>query len=403
MSISTLGTPDDILTDMKTRILIVGGGFVGLRTAQILSRAGKDIEIVLIDKKPEFLFTPWLVDAFAEEMKLEDVTLEFSELATQDGFSFLEGEVTHVDRKKRHVRMRTSISERDLSYDILVLSQGVRTNYYGIPGAETNSYPLKNPADAHRAQRAILDTLAKATKTEDKLEREQLLSMAVVGAGPTGIESIFAIQQFIRQKQSEGVIDMALKPRFHLIQGAPQILPGFPESVIRHANAELDRQGIQTLTGEAVTSVESGMIRTVSGKAIPASFILWSAGIEPCMIELTPPPILERGYAVVDNYFRIDERIFCAGDVSGFKLQGAPVPKTAQTAMQMAPVLAKNILRTLSGKKLVPFRGKQKGVIITLGDTGVISLMHAMTLKTKLAVPLRNLFYRIRFKQITAR
>lgn len=388
---------------MKTRILIVGGGFVGLRTAQLLSRHCNGYEVMLVDKKREFLFTPWLVDAFAAEMKLDDVTVEMSELAKQDGFTFLQAEALYVDRLARNVRVSRNEKEEDVPYDLLVLSQGVRTSYYNIPGAQEHSYPLKNPQDAEHAQAAIIDALSQASKTSGP-ERERLLSMAVVGAGPTGIESVFAIKQFIRHQQKAGKIDAELKPRFHLIQGAPQILPGFPDSVVRHANTELDRQGIQTLTGEAVTKVEPGVIHTVSGKTIPASFILWSAGIEPCTIELRPPVVMERGgYPTVDNYFRIDPSIFCAGDVSGFRLKGAPVPKTAQTAMQMAPVLARNILRTLARKRLKPFRAGQKGVIITLGDTGVISLKHSLTIKTKLAVPLRNVFYLLRFKQMTKR
>ncbi len=388
---------------MKMRILIIGGGFVGLRTAQLLSRRCNGYEVMLVDKKREFLFTPWLVDAFAGEMGLENVTVEFPELAKQDSFTFLQAEALYVDRNAKTVRVSRNGMEEDIPYDLLVLSQGARTCYYDIPGAQELSFPLKNPKDAARAQEAILDTLAKAAKANGP-ERERLLAMAVVGAGPTGIESVFAIKQFIERERKRGKIDPALKPRFHLIQGAPQILPGFPESVVRHANAELDRQGIQTLTGEAVTKVEPGVIHTVSGKLIPASFILWSAGIEPCPIDMRPPVVMERGgYPAVDNYFRIDPSIFCAGDVSGFRMKGAPVPKTAQTAMQMAPVLARNILRTLAGKKLKPFRTGQKGVIITLGDTGVISLKHALTIKTKLAVPLRNAFYLLRFKQMTRR
>ncbi|MEK7473574.1 MAG: FAD-dependent oxidoreductase [Patescibacteria group bacterium] len=389
---------------MKKRIVIVGGGFVGLRTAQIISRTCDGFEVLLIDKKCDFLFTPWLVDALAGEMKLEDITVDLSDLAKQDGFDFLEAEVIRVAREKRTIRLRTAVSEKDLPFDILVLSQGVRTSYYDIPGAETYSYPLKNPGDIWRAQQAILDTLAKATAEQNKMEHERLLSMAVVGAGPTGIEAIFAVKQFIERKQADGTVSADLKPRFHLIQAAPQILPGFPESVVRHANAELDLHGIQTMTGEAVIGVEPGLIRTVSGKAVPASFILWCAGIEPSMVDLTPPPIMERGgYPVVDNFFRIDKNIFCAGDVSGFKLHGVPVSKTAQTAMQMAPILAENILRTLDGKKLVPFRTTTKGVVITLGDTGVISLKHKITIKAKWSVPLRNSFYRHRFKQMTKR
>ncbi|MCR4256638.1 MAG: NAD(P)/FAD-dependent oxidoreductase [Candidatus Uhrbacteria bacterium] len=388
---------------MKTRILIVGGGFVGLRVAQLLSRRCNGYEVMLVDKKREFLFTPWLVDAFAGEIKLENVTVGFPELAKQDGFTFLQVEALYVDRAAKRVRVARGEKKEDIPYDLLVLSHGARTCYYGIPGAQEYSFPLKNPQDDARAQDAILETLAKASKTKGS-ERERLLSMAVVGAGPTGIESVFAIKQFIERGQKEKKIDAELKPRFHLIQGAPQILPGFPDAVVRHANAELDRQGMQTLTGEAVTKVEPGLIHTVSGKTIPTSFILWSAGIEPCPIEIRPPVVTEHGgYPAVDNYFRLDPSIFSAGDVSGFRMKGAPVPKTAQTAMQMAPVLAKNILRTLAGKKLVPFRTSQKGVVITLGDTGVISLKHALTMKTKLAIPLRNLYYLLRFKQMTKR
>jgi NADH dehydrogenase len=386
---------------MSQRIVIVGGGFVGLKITRLLSRTKRDASVLLIDETRDFLFTPWLIDALAGEMPLEKITVSLSKLAKQSDFTFKQGEVTRIDRGTRRVHVKSIEGNKDeVPYDILVLSQGVRSCYYGIPGAQENSFPLKNPNDVTRAQHAILEAMGKAAKSDDLLEREELLSVAVVGAGPTGIESIFAMKQFIERKQMLGALDATLKPRFHLIQGAHQILPGFPEAVIRDANITLDAQGIQTMTGEAVIKIDPGVIHTVSGKMIPASFILWSAGIEPRPIDIQPPVILDRGYIVVDNYFRVDDHIFCAGDMSGFKLHGAPLPKTAQTAMQMAPVLAKNILRSLAGKKLKAFHAKSKGVIITLGNTGVISLLHFITIYTRFTHFLRDLFYKHRFKQM---
>lgn len=383
------------------RIVIVGAGFVGLRVARLLAKHAENrFTVILIDKKDNFLFTPWLIDALAGDMHLENITADLPAIAQRDGFIFIKGEVLDIDREAKTISIKNETTE-DMAYDQLVLAYGAKTCYYGIPGAKEHSLPLKTAGDARRAQEALLRMIREAEQTPDPKKREQMLTAAVIGGGPTGIESIFSIKNFVHKKQSEGAIDPALKIRFHLIQAAPQILPGFPQAAVNIANRELDNGGIQTYTGEAVTKIDEDMIHTVSGKMIPAHFILWAAGIEACPMDIKPDVEEVKGYPTVDNYLRLDDSIYCAGDVSNLKMKGAVVPKTAQIAMQMAELIAANILKEDAGAKPRPFRAENKGVIVTLGKTGVISLLHKITIRTKLANQLRQMFYRFRFKQMT--
>lgn len=383
------------------RIAIVGAGFVGLRVARLLAKHAENrFTVVLIDKKDRFLFTPWLIDMLAGKMPLEQITASIPTIAKRDGFIFIKGEVHDINRKEKTFTIHAEGTQK-MTYDKLVLAHGADTCYYGIPGAKEHTLPLKSIGDAKRAQESLLHLMREAEQIADSKERARLLTLAVVGGGPSGIEAIFSIKNFIQKKQTDGTIDPTLSLRYHLIQAAPQILPGFSQTAVNIANRELDNHSIQTYTSEAVIKIEKNTIYTVSGKMIPAHFILWTAGIEACPINIDPNVEIVKGYPTVDNYLRLDDSIFCAGDISNLKTKGVHVPKTAQVAMEMAEVVAANILKEDAGARLRPFHAETKGTIITLGKTGFVDLFHTLAFETPLANKLRRAFYRFRFKQMT--
>lgn len=363
------------------RIVIAGAGFVGLRTARLLAGRLRDTEIFLIDPKERFLFTPWLVDALAEEKTIAEITKSLAQIAEQEGFTYVRGRVAHVDREKCLVDIQTTSGpDRSLGYDCLLLCQGAQTSYYGIPGAAEYSLPLKVEEDVAHIHEAVR-----------KLAEKGGGDVALIGGGPTGVEAAFALKSFANSK------DINLK----LLQAAPQILPGFTDGVVKRALREFKKRDIEVMVGDPVTAVEPGKISTASGASIRADIVVWCAGIQANTVPVEPAVETEKGYYIVDNHMRVDHRVFSAGDVSNFKLHGVPIPKTAQAAMEMAEVLAGNIERSLTGRRLRPFKTESKGAIITLGKTAVTSLKFKITTASPFWVLVRNILYRYRFRQMT--
>lgn len=384
------------------RIVIVGAGFVGLRVARLLRKKDPTLEIFLIDKKDHFLFTPWIIDALAGDIKYEDITIDLNVIAERDGFHFVLGEVLSIDQAKNTLEVKTGAEKTQIAYDVLVLSHGAKPCYYGIPGAEEHSHPLKTSGDIRRAQEAIHHMFHEAAQLADPEKRNQFMSMAVVGAGPSGVEATFSVLHYIRRLKKKGSIPEDCSVRMHLIQAAPQLLPGFSEKVVDTAADELRRSGVQVMTGEPVKRVDERMIETGSGKTIPVRFTLWTAGIEANPMRCTPEPETMRGgYMTVDNYLRISDNIFAGGDVTFFMHKGTPVPKTAQSAMQMAKVISQNVLRCCRDARMKPYNYMNKGALLTASKTGILTIGHRLTITSPLVVPLRKLFYRARFYQMT--
>lgn len=373
------------------RIVIVGAGFLGLRVARLVAkRAGKQTSVFLIDPKDNFVFTPWLIDLLAGDVTREEICRELEPIAERDGFEFIKGRVLSVDRKKCNITVRNKSRKSTLGYDVLVMCQGTRTNFYGIPGAEQNCLPLKVEKDVTHIKTS-LKTLLKHGGG----------SVCVVGGGPSGVESIFAIKQFIARLREHEPRCAKTPFEVFMLQAAPQILPGCSESIVKKVQHEFKKNKIKCLSGDPVTEVRDHTLITASGKHLRADLVIWTAGVEANPIELTPKPEVDHGYYVVDNYFHINTDVFAAGDIARFKIKGAPVPKTAQTALQMSEILTRNILALLKNKRLRPFKAKSRGVIITLGETAVGSFLHVFTFKSRLWLRLRKLFYSHRFRQTT--
>ncbi len=390
---------------MLPRIVIVGAGFVGTQSATLLAkRLGRRAEIFLIDPKKHFCFTPRIIDALANPDTLRHwIERPLDHLAKSDGFLFLRGNVVSVDRRKKTVTYKKAGARQNfhLPYDVLILCPGTRTSFFAIPGADTHAFPLKCMEDVtriHARTDALLTAAADAASDHD---RRALLSFATVGAGPSGIESLFALQQYIERWCHHRQKNLLPFVSFSLIHASPQILPGFSLSVVHEALRALQLDGVNVYTGDAVKRVGEQMIETSLGRRIPSLCTLWNAGIEPNTPSITPAVRLDqRGGIMVDRYLRAADGIFAAGDVITYRERNVIIPKNAQTALLMSHTIVKNVLHSLRGRPLVPFQYHSKGNILYLGWTGVVD-MKFLAVKTRLALILRDLFYRHRMKQIT--
>ncbi len=398
--------PKPPYTPSMPHIVIIGAGFVGLSTARQLRKQKPSLSITLIDAKDTFLFTPRLIDALqSSEYPREAYRADLRTIAKDEGFPFIQGYVSNVDREAKKIEYIPSTSnevKETLSYDLLVLSQGAQPCFYGLPGVAEHSLPLKTEDDLHHIHDRVRTILKEAETLPSDQEKKRHLAFAAVGAGPSGVEGICALKLFVETLCDKDFPSLKPHLSWTLIQGGPQILPGFPTKLVNGAKIALERQGISVQTGVSVTGMNKGEILTAQ-TSIFANLILWTAGIEAVNLNISPKIQTERGgYLPVDHTFVIAPNIFGAGDAVLYRESNVVIPKNAQTAMRMAKTVTQNIINTLENQPLKTFRYSSKGNIVTVGNTGFLDAKYFI-LKTPFALYLRNFLYRLRFWQMTGK
>ncbi len=390
---------------MTSRVVIVGAGFAGTLSARLLrKKLSQDIDIVLLDPKDDFLFTPRLIDLLEDPaFSRAHVEKNLHELARRDGFIFLQGRATHIHRDTKTITYEPTSSSKKvltLSYDALVLSQGAHPSFYHIPGAEAHTLPLKTEEDVRHIHGRVQDLLRQADRVATREDKQSLLRFLVVGGGATGIEALCALKVMVERACQKEFAPLLPLLSWGLIQAGPQILPGFPIPIVEKTIKELEQQGIALSMGEAVTEVYADGLKTTT-QTLSASLIVWCAGIEPSSIPIEPPLHADpAGYLASDRFLRLAPNIFGAGDIIVYKESNVLIPKNAQTAMRMAPLIAENVCRCLQGLTLIPFHYVSRGNLLILGKTGFIDAGW-FTVKTRFAPWIRNVFYRYRFWQMT--
>ncbi|HPF94983.1 MAG TPA: FAD-dependent oxidoreductase [bacterium] len=376
--------------------LVLGGGFAGISAIREL-RKQPDITITLIDQSERFVFTPWLIDALADERTLLDISADYESLSKKLGFTFVRGTVEQLEREDRQVTVTlTSGQKQTLSFDEAILTLGAKTCYYGIQGATANTLPLKNLQDVEHIHTHVRNAIKKALSASDTRTKQELLSFVMVGAGPTGVESAFALKKFVMQTLGDQWQRLAAYTHFYIVQGAPTILPGFNSHAINLATDELRKQGFELILGEPVETLEENTLHTTKGTVIHAATILWCAGVEPNFITVEPELPKERGGWISPNDLLLDDTIAGAGDNIRIMLGTLPAPKTAQIAMPMGKAAAQRIIT----KQKKAFTYVSKGAVLTLGETGLFDFGF-LKVKTPLAKTVRSMLYRLRFNELT--
>lgn len=389
---------------MEQRIVIAGGGFVGLRLARLLSRRlKKTAKIILVDKNDRFIFSPWLIDALGGKKDAPDISEAYQSVALRDGFEFIHAEATEVNRNAKVLEIRKLDGTKErVGYDVLVVCLGAKITFYGIPGAETNAFSLKTMTHVEKLH-AKAKELVNQARTATPEERKKLLHFMVVGGGPSGIEALFAFKQYVECHLCCDAAALANDVRFTLIEGAPNPLNGFRPTIRNGTRKELERQGVTVKTDMRCTSIEPGVI-WVGRESLEGGLVLWCGGVQPNDLFFSPEIARDqKNNLKADDVLHLDQDIYGGGDgVLTLDVTGKPAARTAQIAMQEADLLARNIARQVKGLEPKPARPRLLGSLIILGDTGYIDTPW-FAIKTFFSIPLRDLFYRFRFWQMTGR
>ncbi|MBC7781253.1 MAG: NAD(P)/FAD-dependent oxidoreductase, partial [Proteobacteria bacterium] len=277
------------------RIVIVGGGAGGLELATRLGdRLGTrgaqrgGAEITLIDRSPTHIWKPMLHQVAAGSMDPESHALDYLAQARWHHFRFRRGELIGLDRAAREVLLAAYVDEdgvevvaaRRVRYDLLVIAIGSQVNDFGTPGAAAHAIALDTVNDAQRFHRRLIHACMRANDQSAPLRPEQL-SIAIIGAGATGVELAAELHHSARELIAFGMdrLHADRDLRITLVEAGPRVLPALPEAMSNSAEALLRDLRIDVRTGERVTAVTAAGIETASGTLIPAEIAVWAAGI----------------------------------------------------------------------------------------------------------------------------
>jgi NADH dehydrogenase len=298
------------------------------------------------------------------------------------------GEMVGLDRDRRLVHVapvrddegRPITPPYTRAYDTLVIAVGSQTNDFGTPGVAEHAIALETPDQAQRFHRRLVNACIRAHMQAAPLQPHQL-QVVIIGAGATGVELAAELHKAARTLVSYGLerIDPQRDIRLHLLEAGPRILPALPERVAGAANHLLQGLGVQVRTGARVTAVRERSVELEGGQSIPAELVVWAAGVKaPTFLQglagLESNPLHQLVVTPTLQTTR-DERIFVLGDCAAAPWlghEGRRVPPRAQAAHQQASHLVKQLQRQLRGEPLQPWRYRDFGSLVSLGEYSTV-------------------------------
>ena len=355
-------------------VVIVGGGFAGLKAAKILGKSSHDVRVTVIDRTNHHLFQPLLYQVATAGLSQSDISVPIrSILSSFSTITVLKGNAVNIDFKRRI--LVTDFG--DVPYDYLVLACGVQHHYYQHPEWEANAPGLKTLEQAAEIRRRILTAFEEAEKETDKTRQKKLLTFVVVGGGPTGVELAGAIGEMTRYTLAKDFrkVDPKLT-RIILLEAERRILSMFPESQSSRATRDLEQLGVQVWTSSPVTAVNSESIM-VGNERIETATVLWAAGITATDLNrVLGVELNNQGRIIVEKDLSIKHHpeVFVAGDQACFITEtNETLPPLSPVAIKQGESIAKNILREIHDQPRKPFTYTHLGTMATIGRSRAIA------------------------------
>ena len=351
------------------RIVIIGAGFGGLALARELARRD-DLQVVILDKNNYHQFQPLFYQVATAGLEPSSISFPLRKVfQSKKNVHIRVTEVTaiHTDRKS----LDTSLGE--ITYDFLVIATGATTNYFGMKEIEERAIPMKSVSEALALRNRMLQNLEDALAVDTDDEREGLMSVVVVGGGPTGVElagTLSEMRKYILPKDYPE-LDFSMM-KIYLLEGLDKLLPVMSEQSSEKSREYLEKMGVTILTSQSVAGYDGRYVVTKQGMKIRTDNLVWAAGVKANVMNGINPDVLVKGGRIkVDEFNRVQgySDIFAIGDVASMsegKFQNGH-PQLAQPAMQQGKALAKNIWRALDEKPPKPFVYNDLGSMATIG------------------------------------
>jgi NADH dehydrogenase len=366
--------------DTVHRVVILGGGFGGLYAAKALKDA--PVEVTVLDRRNFHLFQPLLYQVATGALSPGEIASPLrSVLRRQKNTKVLLGEAIDLDAERRAVIMADG---QRVEYDSLIVATGSADSYFGHDEWRRNAPGLKSIEEATEIRHKILYAFEAAEGEHDPEKQREWLTFVIVGGGPTGVELAGALAEIAHDTLRHDFRSIHPQDaRIFLLEGAPRVLPTYPEDLSAKAKAALIKLNVTPQTGVFVTDIDDGgvTVKTPSGnQRIAARTVIWAAGVKPSpfgdvLEHRAGAPRDKRGQVLVNGDCSLPghPEIFVIGDLAYIAQDGKPLPGVAPVAMQQGSYVAKLIRERLRGGTLPPFRYRDKGNLAVIGRAAAVA------------------------------
>ncbi|HEV2888185.1 MAG TPA: NAD(P)/FAD-dependent oxidoreductase [Jatrophihabitans sp.] len=393
------------MTGGPKRILIVGGGYVGMYTAL---RAQKKLsrgraEIVVIDPQPNMTYQPFLPEAAAGSIEPRHVVVPLRRVLKK--CRVITGLVSRIDHDRRCVVVEPETGDSyEMEYDLLVVGAGSIARTLPIPGLAAQGIGFKTIGEAIFIRNHVLSRLDFASSTEDPAARRRALSFVIVGGGYAGVELLAELEDMARYACR---YYPDLDPddlRWVLVEAADRIMPEVSVGLSAYTVKRLRKRAIDVRLNTRLNSADGGRIELSDGEAFESDTLVWTAGVK-------AHPLAARSGLPVDDKGRLPcranltvkgvEGVFSAGDTAAVPDLSKSDPNalcgpSAQHAVRQAKVLADNLARTINGQALEDYKHAYAGSVASLGLYRGVAELYGIKVRGPLAWFLHRTYHLLR-------
>lgn len=368
------------VTDDK-RLVIIGGGFAGLKLALRLYH--EKLQIVLIDKNNYHLFQPLLYQVAMSGLEPSAISFPIRKVFQNTNVQYRMAELLKVFPEENEIQ--TTIGQ--LSYDYLVLATGAKTNFYGNDKIEKFTLQMKSAPDALYIRNRILENFEKASTSSDEAEIQSYLNVAIIGGGPTGVELAGAMAEMKKYVLPKDYPELNIgSMKIMLFKASSSLLAGMSTTAAAGAQEFLDDLGVEVHINTLVLDYDGHTLKLAGEINIAVATVIWAAGITSYKIEGLADRSYGKGNRILVNPFNQVEgytNIFAIGDNSLMLSPSNPGghPQVAQVALQQAKLLSNNLRRIIKNKPLKEFHYINKGTMATVGRHRAVADLPFIQLK----------------------
>jgi NADH dehydrogenase len=376
--------------DGRSRVVIVGGGFGGLKAARALART--DVEVTLVDRHNYHLFQPLSYQVATGSLSPGDIAVPLRQiLGRQANARVVMGEVSGFDLDARTVAVAPAIAGTApyaLEYERLIVAGGSSYSYFGHEQWRRLALEVKSLDSALQVRGRILQAFEAAELTSDPEERADWLTFVVVGAGPTGVEIAGQIAELAADTMHQFRSEASERARILLIETVDRVLSGFPPSLSRKALRSLETIGVTPMLGHTVSDVGTRSIEISdpdgTRSRIPARTVVWAAGVTAsplaaALAQATGAQVDRAGRLAVEADLTLPghPEVIALGDMVAVREAGSgeaqALPGLAPVAIQQGAYAARSVTAGLRGRDMPPFRYHDKGSLATIGRARAVA------------------------------
>jgi len=351
------------------KIVIVGGGFGGLRLARKLNNK-KGFEVLLIDRFNFHQFQPLFYQVATAGLDASNISFPLRKVFhNSKNVRFRLAELKEIRASENKIITDTD----EISYDSLVLAMGATTNFFGNKNIEGHAIPMKSTVEALQLRYRLLQNFEAASTMKDETELHRLMNIVVVGGGPTGVELAGALAEMKKNVLPKDYPELDFsKMHIYLLEGSHKTLAALSEKSSQQSKKYLQKLGVEVMTDIIVSDYDGRDVLLKNGTAIPSSTVIWAAGIKGNVPQGIDSNLIERGSRIkIDNQCRIIgfNNIYAIGDIGYLESEQFKngFPQVAPVAMQQADLLAHNFKAAQEGKPGKDFVYRDKGSMATVG------------------------------------